>query len=381
MHHWHLHSREAEGQRHRRLPVSRAALAAAFLAALAITAPACGGASSDGGVSEPAAPGDDAGSSSGDPAVSPDGAVAIGADGGPVVTGPDTVSIIVEPTDKAAALLAAIQAAKTSVHMTMYLLNDTRFINALIAQHTAGHDLKVLLNKTFPGGAGTNTKAFNALRAGGVSVAWAPSTFTLTHEKTVIIDGTSAWIMTMNLETTSSQNREFLALDTQAADVAEAEAIFAADFANTAITPTGALVVAPTNARDKLVQLIQSAKTSVDVEAEELGDYKIVNALTAAVKAGAKVRVVLSDNPPSAAQSTAVAQLKAGGVQLVSVGTPYIHAKALVADGARAYVGSENFTTASLQYNRELGLITANAAAAAKVTQIIAQDFAAGAPL
>jgi phosphatidylserine/phosphatidylglycerophosphate/cardiolipin synthase-like enzyme len=360
--------------------VSRAALAAALFAALAVTAPACGGSSSSGGVDNPAVPGDDAGSSSGDPATTPEGGP-VGTDGGPVVTGPDAVSIIVEPTDKAAALLAAIQAAKTSVHMTMYLLNDTRFISALIAQHTAGHDVKVLLNKSFPGGAGTNTKTFNALQAGGVSVAWAPTTFTLTHEKSVMIDGSSAWIMTMNLDTTSSQNREFLALDTDPADVAEAEAIFTADFTNTAITPTGNLVVAPTNARDKLIQLIQSAKTSVDVEGEELSDYKIVNALTAAVKAGAKVRVVLSDNPPAAAQSTAVAQLKAGGVQVVSVANPYIHAKALVADGARAYVGSENFTTSSLQYNRELGLITGNAASAAKVSQTIAADFAAGTPL
>ena len=365
------------------MPTNRALFTGATTVLLglgALVAAACSGATSAGGVGgDP--PGDDGGTSNDGSEPTTDGGDPIRSDGGPVASGPDTISIIVEPSDKAGALLAAVQAATTSVHMTMYLLDDTRFIDALIARHAAGRDVKVILNKSFPQNAGTNQKAFNALQAGGVSVVWAPTTFTLTHEKSVLVDGTSAWIMTMNLAVSSSQNREFLALDTDVADVKEAEAIFAADFASTAVVPTGNLLVSPVNSRNRLLQLIQSAKTSVDVEGEELSDSKIVDALAAAVKTGAKVRVVLSDNAPSAAQSAAVAQLKTAGVHLVSVVTPYIHAKALVADGAQAYVGSENFTAASLQYNRELGLITTNAVSVAKVANVIAQDFGGGSPL
>jgi cardiolipin synthase A/B len=299
-----------------------------------------------------------------------------------VVIGPDTVSVIVEPTDKAQAVLTAIQGAKKSVHMTMYLLDDSRFINALIAQHTAGLDVKVVLNHVFPAGAGSNSSTYSQLQGAGVPVAWAPATFTLTHEKCIIIDSAQAWIMTMNLEVTSStKNREFLAVDTQAPDVTEADAIFAADFAGTAITPTGNLLVAPVNARDKLVALIAGAKKTLDIEGEELSDYKITDALVTAKKAGVAVRVVLSNTTPTAAQTSAVQELKLGSVPVVSVDTPYIHAKAVVADGTSAYVGSENFTTGSLQYNRELGLITTNAASAASVAQTIAADFAAGTAL
>jgi phosphatidylserine/phosphatidylglycerophosphate/cardiolipin synthase-like enzyme len=329
----------------------------------------------------------DPGTSSGEPMGTPDedGGMTSGGpgtEGGSGPVGPDTVSVIVEPTDKAQALLTAIQGATKSVHMTMYLLNDKRFLDALIARKAAGLDVKVILNKTFPMGAGTNTSAFNTLQAGGVSVVWAPSTFTLTHEKCVIIDGAQAWIMTMNLEVSSPTNREFLAVDTQAADVAEADAIFAADFANTAITPMGNLLVAPVNARDRLVALIQGAKTSVDLEGEELSDYKIVDALVAAKKANIAVRVVLaSDTSPPAAQTTAIQQLKAAGIKVVALSNPYVHAKALIVDGARAYVGSENFTTGSLQYNRELGLITTNAASAASIAATIGQDFTSGSPL
>ena len=340
-----------------------------------------------GGSSTPAAEttsptpdGEDAGDGGGGPG--PDGGPADGGADGPTLPSvPDSIEVIVEPTDKAQALLSAVQGAKSSIHMTMYLLSDKRFISALVAQRAAGRDVKVVLNQTFPGGAGTNQNAFNDLKAGGVSVVWAPSSFTLTHEKCVMIDGAQAWIMTMNLATTSPENREYLALDRDAADVAEAEAMFAADFANTPFIPNGSLLVAPVNARTKLLTLIQSATKSVDLEGEELSDTKIVSALIAAKKAGAAVRVVLADNSPTPAQTSSVNQLKAAGIPVVSVGTPYIHAKAIVVDGAGAYVGSENFTTASLQYNRELGIITTKAASVSAVGTAIRQDFAAGSPL
>jgi cardiolipin synthase len=296
--------------------------------------------------------------------------------------GPDSVQITVEPGDKGDVVLNAIEAAKKSIHMTMYLLDDTRFINALIAQKKAGLDVKVVL-EDFANNAqtsmGSNSAVYNQLKSAGVSVAWAPATYTLTHEKCVIIDGSAAWIMTMNLETTApTANREYLALDTTAADVEEAEAIFEADYAGTAITPTGNLLVAPNDARQQLILLIQSAKTSVDLEGEELSDYMIVDTLVAMQKVGVTIHVVLSTETPTSEQTTAVAQLKAANVSVKSLSTPTVHAKALVADQARAYVGSMNFTTGSLQYNRELGLITNNAASVALVKSTIDADYTAG---
>jgi hypothetical protein len=109
----------------------------------------------------------------------------------PVVT-PGTLRMLVEPSDKAEALLAAILAAKTSVHMTMYMLNDPRFIDALIAKKQAGRDVKVVLNEKFPPNAGSNQPTFDQLKAAGVPVVWAPATFSLTHQKTVIIDSAVA---------------------------------------------------------------------------------------------------------------------------------------------------------------------------------------------
>jgi cardiolipin synthase A/B len=290
-----------------------------------------------------------------------------------------SVQIIVEPSDNAQALLTSIQSATTSIHMTMYLLTSSTFVNALIAKKKAGLDVKVVLNQTFPTTGTDNNAVFAQLQAAGVPVVWASAAFNYTHEKAVIVDGTSAWIMTMNVTFSSpTSNREYLALDTDPDDVAEAEAIFQADFANTSITPTGKLLVAPVNARDGLVALIQNATTTVDLEGESLSDFPIVSALTAAHDRGVAVRVVLSDSTPTSAMANAVALLVGDGIPVKKLSTPYVHAKAIVADNTVAYVGSANFTQNSLDSNRELGVLASEPSGVAKVAATIDGDFTAG---
>ena len=308
----------------------------------------------------------------------------------PVITGTSSISIIVEPNGNHANELAtAITGATTSVYVTMYELDASNILNALVARKQAGLDVQVILdgsttNKSF------NTSAYNTLKNAGISVVWSSSAFTYTHEKTVILDGATAWIMTMNLNTSSpTSNREYLAIDTDATDVAEATAIFKADHAMMSITPSGPLVVAPTNARPDLVALIDTATTSLDVEGEEFSDtYStgVVNAVARAASRGVTVRVVIANGQ---ADTTSINRVKNAGGTVVMTGptsgngtstNPYIHAKAIVVDNAKAFVGSENFSAGSLAYNRELGVIFNTATEVAKVETAIATDYGKGTP-
>ena len=299
---------------------------------------------------------------------------------GPIVLqSTSAVTVIVEPGDNGDMLVAAINAATTSVHMTMYQLTSSRVTNALKARKAAGKDVKVVLNKTFPGGMGSNASVYAELMAAGVAVAYAPSSFTYTHEKALIIDGAAAWIMTMNAsEAAFNGNREFIAIDTDPADVAETEAIFQADFSGTAITPTGKLLTAPVNAQERLIALLDQATTTVDLEGEVLSASTILEALGRAKKRGCTVRVVISDQTPTSAGASAIAALKQVSIPVRSVSTPYIHSKAIVADGKLAYMGSENFTQNSLENNRELGVLVGKKSEVDKISAAIDADFKIG---
>lgn len=289
------------------------------------------------------------------------------------------IQILVEPDGKhGSEISAAISAAQKSVHMTMYLLSASDVIAALIARKNAGVDVKVLLAPTLP--QGSNQDAFNQLQQAGVAVKWAPSSFTYVHEKAFVVDGKAAWIMTMNATYSApDSNREYLAIDTDPNDVAETEAIFAGDWAGNPLSAvSGALVVAPLNASALVLGLLQQAKSTIDIEAEELSDYRVVNALELALGRGIKVRIVLPDGTLTGNGLDAANAIKAAGGRIVQVSSPYIHAKAIVIDGKTCFVGSENLSLGSLKYNRELGVIFDTASEVQKVAGTIGLDYGKG---
>jgi phosphatidylserine/phosphatidylglycerophosphate/cardiolipin synthase-like enzyme len=61
----------------------------------------------------------------------------------------------------------------------------------------------------------------------------------------------------------------------------------------------------------------------------------------------------------------------------------YIHAKVIVVDAGTAYekafIGSENFSAASMDHNRELGIITTDPTVVNKLASVLGQDYT-GAP-
>jgi phosphatidylserine/phosphatidylglycerophosphate/cardiolipin synthase-like enzyme len=57
---------------------------------------------------------------------------------------------------------------------------------------------------------------------------------------------------------------------------------------------------------------------------------------------------------------------------------PYEHAKMMIADGQRAFIGSVNFSTASTTNARELGIFFDDPASIAMISQAFEQDWALG---
>jgi cardiolipin synthase A/B len=168
-------------------------------------------------------------------------------------------------------------------------------------------------------------------------------------------------------------------VDTHGEDVAEAVAIFQADWNRTQpVLHDTNMVVSPVNSRAKITALIASAQTSLLIEDEEMYDASSEDALIVAACRGVGVRLILPG--PADIAAADVARLRAGGVQLVYVSAPFIHAKVIVADGRLAFVGSENFSATSLDENREVGLLLSDTTALATITATFERDWAVGEP-
>ena len=304
---------------------------------------------------------------------------------GPVSAGSGALRVLSEPQAGLSAIYALINSAKSSIELTMYTLRDTTAEDDLAAAAKRGVDVRVILDqhleKKF------NTATFNLLKARKVHVTWAPAGTTY-HQKTLTVDNKTSAIMTANLNSADyAGTRDFLVIDTSRADVTAVVATFNADFAHKKTTPSdGAdLVWSPTNSQAAILAVINSARRTLAVENEEMGDSVITSALEAAAKRGVNVQITMTAE--SDWDSAFSALVKAGAhVRTYKNSTKvlYIHAKAVVADAGLAdeqlFVGSENFSSASLRRNRELGIRTTNKAVISAVAAVVAGDYSGATP-
>jgi phosphatidylserine/phosphatidylglycerophosphate/cardiolipin synthase-like enzyme len=291
------------------------------------------------------------------------------------------LSLIVEPNQGLTAIDRDVAAARSSVDLTMYELDDATIEQELAADARRGVRVRVLLNGGYYGRGGfpENDAAAEYLRAHGVAVRSSPAVFALTHQKTVTIDGRTSLVMTLNLTSRYyASSRDFAVVDTQPADVAAIEAVFDADWDGTPIIPStgsGDLVWSP-GALGAQLALIAGARSTLAVENEEMDDSDVVAALCAAARRGVGVHVVMTY---AAEWRSALQQLAACGVAVRTYAQDaalYIHAKAIVVDGREAFVGSQNFSWTSLQANRELGIVTTDTAIVGGVAATLAGDYA-----
>lgn len=293
-----------------------------------------------------------------------------------------TLAVQVEPGAGFSGLDSLVFDAKHSIDMTMYELSDMAFEQDLAAAASRGVDVRVILDGGYA--KFENERAYAYLAANRVQVRWSPRYFDVTHEKAIVVDSSTAVISTGNLTSRYyATTRDFLVYDRNPLDVAAIAATFNADFASERTykaAPGSDLLWSP-GSEPALVSLIGSAHTSLLVENEEMDNAGIEQALEAAARRGVSVEVTMTDTSD---WGSAFRALEAAGVKVRTYpdtsSALYIHAKVVVADGRRAFVGSENFSTASLSYNRELGLLTSNAAVVTPAAATLRSDFARATP-
>jgi hypothetical protein len=288
-------------------------------------------------------------------------------------------SLLILPDQGENAIYNFVDSATSSINVTIYELNDTTLENDLVAREAAGVDVRVILDQAQKS---YNQAAYNTLTAGGVGVVWSSTAFTYTHQKTITVNDDESYISTGNFDTTYyATSRDYGVFDTDANDVSAIVAVFNDDYTHTSITPSDGddLVWSPTDSQTRILSLINGATTSLDIEQEEFSDSDVISAIVAAENRGVTVRVVLED-PSDYSSEVSEVENAGGKVTGYSSSTGfYIHAKAIIADygtsDQKAFAGSENLTSNSLNDNRELGLITSDSGVVDGLESTFDADF------
>jgi cardiolipin synthase len=301
------------------------------------------------------------------------------------------------------ALFAAIEDAESSINLQTFILTadqtGRRLRELLIGKASEGLEVRVLYDR-FGSTIAHVTGFFRSAKRAGVRVGSISQANPLkgrfqinlrNHRKLVVIDGRVGFLGGMNIDdrnlsTTASgdPDRDYQ-VRVEGPAVTDMQDVFVADWYFATREDPQAMdgpgfYPPPSTVGDGLVQIVPgaperggrglahayfaalvSARESIDiVTAYFVPDETILEALRFAAFRGVRVRLVLPARSnhwyTSYAARSLYEPLLAAGVGIYERDPPFMHAKALVVDGAYAMLGSANLDYRSLHLNYELNV-------------------------
>jgi cardiolipin synthase len=336
-------------------------------------------------------------------------------------------------------ILEFIQSARSSIDIEIYEIQDIRVQQAVLTAMDRGVKVRVIqepesvgsncdvFNVIYAGDTVTckiQKEFIGKVRAkGGSYVPYAFQEFCpagkykcYEHGKMIIVDRQKALISTGNFNPTnlcspdgvppggmlSRCNRDYTVVTNDTGAVSVFSAVFDSDFKGKAYalgsilsSPSASKVTVSPFSMDPLVRFIRSAKHSVLVQNQYLKNAEINAALIAAAKSGVKVFVNVNSictfsKPDPVRDQKAIELWKSTFKAFDSAGIQsrmftkqvrirgyagYLHSKAIVVDGLRAWVGSVNGSDMAITRNREFGIFFDDATEVMKLANLIAGDF------
>jgi cardiolipin synthase len=234
-------------------------------------------------------------------------------------------SLLVLPDDSAEPILDAIHRATESLRIKMFVFTDPSLLAAVVEAQRRGVKVRIMLNPKRRNGVSENEESRAALESAGVQVLDSNPAFDITHEKSMVVDNTTAFVKSLNWESENlTETRDYAIITTEPHEVTEIIECFEADW----------------------------------LQNERYQDQMIIEHLVRAKTRGVKVHAMA--RPPHTLKKEKLLEGVGGlrilndvGVEVRKLKGLKLHAKMLLADGERAIVGSINLAPGSFSSRRE----------------------------
>jgi cardiolipin synthase len=275
-----------------------------------------------------------------------------------------TRTLLVFPDDTGQPIIDAINAAKKSIRVKMFIFTDPDLIAATVAAKGRGVDVRIMLNPARRDGEQENEATRALLEQAGIAVMDSNPAFGITHEKSLVVDDETAFVHSLNWDTKNlTATRDYVIITTHKHEVEEVIAGFEADWKREKFHP-GAdahLIWCRGNGRDRIARLIDSAKHTLFAQNERYQDPVIIERLVRAAMRGVKVHimVLLPHHLKKGKLLDAVGGMRTMadvGIKIHKLKHLKLHGKMLIADGERAIIGSINIAPGSFDDRRELAI-------------------------
>ena len=298
-------------------------------------------------------------------------------------------SLIVLPDDSAQPILDAILAAQKTLRVKMFVFSDPALLEAVEAAHGRGVKVRIMLNPARRSGEDDNAESRKRLTAAGIEVIDSNPAFDLTHEKSMVVDDECAFVKSLNWDRKNlTETRDYAIATRHAHEVGEIIECFEADWHRKAFNPGphSHLIWCSDNGRDRIGQFIDDTRHTLFVQNERYQDPIIIEHLVRAKRRGVKIHVMV--RPPHSLKKEKLVEGVGGlrimddvGIKVHKLKHLKLHGKLLLADCARAIVGSINLTPGSFDSRRELAIEVCDDDIVERLDQVARGDWGNSHPL
>lgn len=297
--------------------------------------------------------------------------------------------IFILPEEGRTPWLEAINHAERMIEMAAYKISDPEVLRALRNAAQRGVAIHIVVEpETYQHGGSSNAASPIAALTQIATVHTLSKRFSQSHHKMIVIDEEWGLISTGNIDQESFDGlpkKQIAAARDIAIPILDRDIIeemlqvFRSDVKDVRISPHATpLVWGPDHQRSTFLKLFNQAKKTIDIYQQSVQDEGLVQAIAGAARTGVQVRVLMMPFPFGMKNDPNIPNqnlMISAGANVGLTNRYYMHAKVVIVDGKKMYVGSGNFYTPTLDQARELGIITENPDHIKRVQAVFESDW------
>ena len=274
------------------------------------------------------------------------------------------MKLLIQPDDGSTPIVKAIRKARKTIDIVIFRFDRPEIEKALDSAVDRGVVVRALIAHTNRGGEKSLRKLELRLLEKGVTVARTADDLPRYHGKMMIVDDALHVYGFNYTRLDIDKSRSFGIATRDKRLVQEAAKLFEADSNRQPYAPGHQrLVVSPENSRAVLTAFIKGAQKQLLIYDQQVSDNLVQRVLLERATAGVEIRIIgkLEKNLP--------------GVKVRKLADLRLHVRAIVRDGAAAFVGSQSLRKLELDGRREIGVIVTNARIARKIQAAFEADW------
>jgi len=274
-------------------------------------------------------------------------------------------------------IIYKINNSKTRVYVEVYMLTEKRIKSALVKAYNRWIDVKIVLEKSPYKATNINNKHFNFLRDSWIDIVWSnPDLYSLNHSKFMILDD-EVMISSGNFTySTFVFNRDLFLFTDDKKVLDDFLKIFIWDFSQRInLVYSDNLVLSPDYSRFKFRKMFEKANESIDMYFQYLQDEKLEKLLIKKAKSWIEIRLIVSENFWNDDKNK-IKYLEKNNIKIKPLFKTKMHSKSILIDWKYLFIWSINFSSYSMDKNRETGLIFTNKNLINDFNKLFEKDFA-----